>query len=184
VEIRNFDGGNYFSRILSRCSAPLVFELCPGEHPIAERALLQSGAGMVLPIVPGNVSDEAWSLYWLLNSNATVSEKQGDGSGLRALWNTIDTHLKPEARSEILKLLLRSREKQVASNEQFRKISAGVYGRVGDVIGENIAKIDEALLTISPQEILSSMTPSQRPLTDAFLGSEGKWEILRRVFPA
>ncbi|MCV3764387.1 beta-1,6-N-acetylglucosaminyltransferase [Rhizobium sp. TRM95796] len=187
VEIRNFDGGNYFSRILSRCASPLVFELCPGEHPIAERALLQSGAGMLLPIAPSSASDEAWLLFWLLCANSTQGAAalgaEETGSGLRGLWRTIDTHSRPEARTEIAKQLLRAREKQIASDEQFRQISAGVYGRVGDVIGANISKIDAALQAVSKEDILSSLAPPQRHMTSAFLGSEGKWEILRRAFP-
>jgi Core-2/I-Branching enzyme len=186
VEIRNLDGGNYFSRILSRCASPLVFELCPGENPIAERALLQSGAGMLLPIVPSSAADEAWLLYWLLCANFVVSKPTGEdmnGSGLRALWKTIDSHSKPETRTEIAKQLLRSREKQIANDDQFRQISAGVYNHVGDVIGEYIARMDASLQSVGKQDILSSVPPAERHLVSAFLGSEGKWEILRRAFP-
>ncbi|MBB1250850.1 hypothetical protein [Rhizobium sp. G21] len=186
VEIRDFDRGNYFSRILTRCATPLVFELCPGENPIAERAFLQSGSGIVLPIVPSNDADEAWLLYWLLCTGASVDamvKDRDEGSGLKVLWKAMDNHAKPEVRTEIAKFMSRSREKQISSAEQFRQITGGVYGDIGVAIGDRFSDLDAALASVDREEIIMSAPKTEQHLVSAFLGSEGKWEILRRAFP-
>lgn len=66
LSIRDYDRALYLTRILKRSSGFPIFQLCPGDDPAFEQAILDMNDVLVVPLVPG--IDISWrALFWYLS---------------------------------------------------------------------------------------------------------------------
>lgn len=67
VTLRDYDRALYLSRIVSRCTHMLVFELCPGDDPVLEKLVLKNETSFIaIPLLLGGRLSAWRFLFWYL----------------------------------------------------------------------------------------------------------------------
>lgn len=83
IPLRDHDRALYLADLLSRSAGLPVIELCPGDDPKLDRALLDGTSALVIPLVAGG-QDDAWRelfSYLLLEADALPLKEQDADSG-------------------------------------------------------------------------------------------------------
>ncbi|MDB5526301.1 MAG: Core-2/I-branching enzyme [Rhizobium sp.] len=184
--IRDMDIPYYFGRLLSRCEKLPVFELCPGDDPASEIALLQSENAIVMPITPGNDAEIMQQLYWILCSRPQIESTVVADTPIatfRSMLKGVDRSISKDFRDRTETFLGTARMSKATTLAQWR---SGLEFRHGKAVIPLANAFEDALGAVratSIEDIMVGMPEKWRQTISTLADYDPNWKILRLNVP-
>ncbi|MCB1444684.1 MAG: hypothetical protein KDJ87_02485 [Rhizobiaceae bacterium] len=184
--IRDLDMASYFGRILSRVEDVAVIELCPGDDPPSEAALLEDHNAVVLPVVPVEDNDTMEHVYWSLcvGEGLQVPPAPTPIATHRSIEQTIEARLPGELRTRVENYLKAAR---ISAGDSEAQWSTALRFRHGDAIRPltgNIDRIDRAISALTVEEMAGGLPADWRGSIMTLDSVKPRWKALRLDAPA
>ncbi len=184
-KIRDMDVPLYFGRVLDRCETMPVFELCPGDEPAAELALLQSENAVVLPIVPGDDDEVMQQLYWILCSRP-LADKQHDERPIaifRSMLSAVDRSISKEYRDRTETFLRNARTTNLPAYDRWRTALEFQHGKEVLPLADAYDGMLHAVQTATIADMIAGMPSHWQATLKTFADYNPRWEVLRLNVP-
>lgn len=184
-KVRNMDLPYYFGRILSRCETMPVFELCPGDDPASELALLQSENAVVMPIVPGNDDELMQQLYWILCCRPEAERQQDDTpvATFRSMLKAVDRSISKEYRDRTETFLKNARSTNSEARGHWRTALEFQHGKSVLPLADAYEDMLRAVQTMSLAEMSAGMPANWKQTLKTLSDYYVSWEILQLNLP-
>lgn len=185
--IRDFDIPDYFSRILVRTENLMVFELCPGDDPDSEIALLGSENAIVLPVLPAaDGGDILKNLYWALCARPSpqVDDEETTPIGIfRAMLRALEIEVPKEHRSRIDLFLAEAGRTDCQDLGRWRAALAFQHGEIVHPLVEAYPAMAEAVAATTLEDLRAGMHKPWRNMLAALSEIQAGWNLGRLNFP-
>ena len=193
--IRDLNRPSYFTRILDRVDDLAVFEVCPGDDPWSEIALVFSRNAIVLPVLPEQDSDIMRQIYWTLSIRPDKLDEETPGGWaldgasppmevLRAMEAAIEATVPADYRLRTETYLKTAKMMSAASAEDWQ---ATLSFRHGDAVLPLTGRLDDmeaAINTLSVEEMFDDLPEAWQGSVDTLGDLHARWRLGRLSFPA
>jgi hypothetical protein len=192
--IRDYDTPGYFRRVLDRCDSLPVLQICPGDDPSAEMALLQSRNAIVLPIMPGDEDEVMQQLYWILCANLrpqtaeAVEIERAEGSHspvviFRSMLKAVDSRISREYRDRTETFLKNALMTHSGTREHWAKALEFQHGSVVLPLVEAYGEVAKAVASTTLADVVADMPPTWRQSVMRLSSLNPNWQVTRLNFP-
>lgn len=183
--MRDFNRPAYFARILDRVDDLAVFELCPGDEPRSEIALLLSRNAIVLPVMPEHDNEVMRQLYWTLSIGAGAKARDTETpiESLRAMEAAIETAVPSDFSLRTETYLKAAR---IAAEPSFEDWRTALRFRHGDGVLPLTAGLDRmeaALNSLEPDQLFAGLPDVWRRSVDRLDDLHARWRLAKLSVP-
>ena len=183
--IRDFDPPSYFGRILSRVEDMAVIELCPGDSPQGEMALMLSRNALVLPVMPEHDNDVMRQLYWTLSvgGGLQAGETTSPIDSFRAMEKAVDAKIPADYRMRTETYLKTANMTAETSANDWQAALKFRHGEAVTPVTENLDRMEQAINALRIEDLIADL-PESWKRSVAMLGElHARWRLLKLSFP-
>ncbi|MBX9459236.1 MAG: hypothetical protein KL863_26105 [Rhizobium sp.] len=183
--IRDFDRPAYFARILDRIDDLPVIELCPGDDPSGEMALMLSRNAIVLPVMPEHDTDIMRQLYWTLTIGGGVARGAAATpvQSFRAMQSAIETIVPADYRLRTDAYLKTANMTAETSPEDWQTALRFRHGDAVRPLTGALPAMEQAINTISADEMVADLPDDWRRSVSTLSDLHARWRLLKLNFP-
>ena len=184
-KIRDIDRPSYLGRVLSRTEGLAVIELCPGDHPFTEVALLESRNAIVLPIVSDNQDEVLRELFYVLCASAVDpgTEQTTGIANYRSMQQAVELLVPIEFRRRTSAYLDIARASDSPSLESWMAALNLQHGSCVEPLREGYQKLVAALDGTAMGEIAAELPEHWRAQIAHLETERPRFKALRLNFP-
>lgn len=182
--IRDFDRPSYFARILDRIDDLPVIELCPGDDPAGEMALMLSRNAIVLPVVPEHDSDIMRQLYWTLSIGGGRTKAAATPvQSFRAMEAAIEAIVPADYRLRTEAYLKSANMTAETSGEDWQTALRFRHGDAVLPLTDKLAAMERSVNAISVEEMVADLPEDWRRSVSTLSDLHARWRLLKLNFP-
>jgi len=183
--IRDFDRPAYFVRILSRIDDIAVIELCPGDDPQGEIALMLSRNAVVLPIMAEHDTDVMRQLYWTLCSGggAVGGPHATPIDSFRAMQQAMDAKMPIDFRIRTETYLKAAKMAAETDVNDWKAALRFRHGTVATPLAENLGTMEAAINSLTMEELAADLPKDWRQSVSMLSTLHARWRLLKLNFP-
>lgn len=184
--IRDFNRPSYFARILDRVDDLAVFELCPGDEPKSEIALLLSRNAIVLPVMPEHDNDVMRQLYWTLSIGAGADGRSTATpvESLRAMEAAIEAAVPADYRLRTETFLKVANMSAEPSTGDWQTVLRFRHGDGVLPLTANLGAMEAAINGVGVEEMFAGLPDVWRRSVNTLGDLHVLWRLARLSFPA
>lgn len=183
--IRDFNRPSYFARILDRVDDLAVFELCPGDEPRSEIALLMARNAIVLPVLPEYDSHVMGQLYWMMmiDPESVAKSTATPVESLRAMEIAIQKAVPADYRLRTETILKVARMAAEPSAEDWQTTLRFRHGDGVLPLTSHFAAMEAAINAVSVEDMFAELPEVWRRSINALGALDARWQLARQSFP-
>jgi Core-2/I-Branching enzyme len=188
--IRDIDKPVYFGRILTRCESLPVIELCPGDDPGAEAALLSSPNAIVLPIVSNSADELSNELHWMLCAGpdalaqdvVALNGHEPAITAFRKMRALVDGKLPKEHRTNILKALEPLLSTQ-STGSQWKAAIEFQHGTAALPLIKCVAAVEQVVESADVDDVVEGFPDAWKEPVAKLAAYGAGWKLLKPIGP-
>jgi hypothetical protein len=183
--IRDFDRPSYFTRILDRIDDLPVIEICPGDDPAGEMALMLSRNAIVLPVMPEHDSDIMRQLYWTLTIGGVGASKAAAApvQSFRAMEAAIEAIVPADYRLRTEAYLKTANMTAETSADDWQTALRFRHGDAVRPLTEKLGAMEQSVNAISVDEMIADLPDDWRRSVSTLSDLHARWRLLKLNFP-
>lgn len=184
--IRDFNRPSYFARIMDRVDDLAVFELCPGDEPKSEIALLMSRNAIVLPVMPEHDNEVTRQLYWTLSIGAGARARANATpvESLRAMEAAIEMAVPADYRLRTETFLKVARMSSEPSAEDWQTALRFRHGDCVLPLAKSVGEMEAAINAARLHDMFAGLPSVWQRSVNTLTDLHARWKLARLSFPA